>query len=56
MDNRRMFLLAAVAIVGFAIYQTWMLDYGPRPQPETPAAPTSAAVPPANTAGARPQR
>src|SRR5579885_1272607 len=50
MDNRRIFLLAALAIVGFAIYQTWMLDYGPRPTAETPAAVTGA--PPANSAAA----
>lgn len=53
MDNRRIFLVAAVAIIVFAVYQTWMLDYGPRPAPATaPAAGTAAAVPPANTAGA----
>ncbi|HEY1992682.1 MAG TPA: membrane protein insertase YidC, partial [Gammaproteobacteria bacterium] len=57
MDNRRIFLVAAVAIIAFAVYQTWMLDYGPRPQPQAaPAAATggtaSIAVPPANTAGA----
>ena len=49
MDNRRIFLLAALAIVGFAIYQTWMLDYGPRPTAQAvPAASTLA--PPVNTA------
>src|SRR5579859_5980739 len=53
MDNRRIFLVAAVAIIAFAVYQTWMLDYGPRPEPQaTLAAATSAAVPPANTVGA----
>src|SRR5579872_4455524 len=53
MDNRRIFLVAAVAIIVFAVYQTWMLDYGPRPEPTAaPTAATSAAVPPANTAGA----
>ena len=53
MDNRRIILLALVAIAAFAAYQTWMLDYGPRPQPESaPAAASTAAVPPANTAGA----
>ena len=52
MDNRRIILLAALAIVGFAIYQTWMLDYGPRPGTEeaTPAAITGA--PAANSAAA----
>src|SRR5579859_2450605 len=54
MDNRRMFLVAAVAIIGFAVYQTWMLDYGPRPEPEStaPAAGSAAAQPPAYNAGA----
>ena len=50
MDNRRIFLLAALAIVGFAIYQTWMLDYAPRPEQAAPAAATGA--PPANSAAA----
>jgi len=53
MDNRRIFLVAAVAIIAFAVYQTWMLDYGPRPEPQAaPAASSASAVPPANTAGA----
>ncbi|HSN18372.1 MAG TPA: membrane protein insertase YidC [Gammaproteobacteria bacterium] len=57
MDNRRLFLVAAVAVIAFALYQTWMLDYGPRPEPHaTPAAASGAvsgaATPPANTAGA----
>jgi YidC/Oxa1 family membrane protein insertase len=53
MDNRRLFLIAALAIVGFSAYQAWMLDYGPRPEPEAvPAASTAAGAPPANTAGA----
>ncbi len=52
MDNRRIFLLAALAIIVFAVYQAWMLDYGPRPGADgaVPAAVTAA--PPANTAGA----
>ncbi|HEX7964541.1 MAG TPA: membrane protein insertase YidC [Gammaproteobacteria bacterium] len=52
MDNRRIFLLAALAIIGFALYQTWMLDYGPRPAPESVPAAGTAAAPPANTAHA----
>lgn len=31
MDNQRFFLIAALALVGFLIYQAWMEDYGPRP-------------------------
>ncbi|HEY3859893.1 MAG TPA: membrane protein insertase YidC [Gammaproteobacteria bacterium] len=51
MDNRRIFLLAALAIVAFAIYQTWMLDYAPKPEAESvPAASTMA--PPAATVAA----
>ena len=52
MDNRRIFLLAALAIVGFAIYQTWMLDYGPRPTAEQAVPAASTLAPPANTAAA----
>jgi YidC/Oxa1 family membrane protein insertase len=53
MDNRRIFLLAALAIVAFAIYQTWMLDYAPKNVPDsaTPTATTSAG-PPATSAAA----
>jgi YidC/Oxa1 family membrane protein insertase len=50
MDNRRIFLLAALAIVGFAIYQTWMLDYGPRPTAEQAAPAGATGAPPANSA------
>jgi YidC/Oxa1 family membrane protein insertase len=46
MDNRRIFLLAALGIVAFAIYQSWMLDYGPKPTADqaVPAASTAAPV------------
>src|SRR5579872_6534114 len=46
MDNRRIFLLAAFLFVGFMLYQSWMLDYGPRPEPQaaTPAAATATGV------------
>jgi len=40
-DNRRLFLLGALAVVFFGLYQAWQLDYGPRPEPET-AAPVAA--------------
>jgi YidC/Oxa1 family membrane protein insertase len=33
MDNRRVFLFAALVFVGFLIYQAWMQDYGPKPEP-----------------------
>ena len=39
MDNRRLFLIAALVFVAFLIYQAWMQDYGPQPAPE----PTSSA-------------
>jgi len=55
MDNRRILLLAALGIVVFAVYQTWMLDYGPKGTPEsaTPApASTTLAGPPASGAAA----
>ena len=54
MDNRRLFLLGAFAVVLFALYQAWQLDYGPRPEPETaaPAASTSVAPAPAAVSGA----
>src|SRR6185312_5851950 len=59
MDNRRIFLLAASGIVAFAIYQSWMLDYGPKPTADqaVPAASTAApatgtaTVPAASSAG-----
>src|SRR5579863_3924696 len=53
MDNRRIFLLAAFVFIVFMLYQAWMLDYGPKPEPlaATPAAATAngavSAVPPA---------
>jgi YidC/Oxa1 family membrane protein insertase len=50
MDNRRIFLLGALAIVGFAIYQTWMLDYGPRPTADQPAPAAVTGAPAANSA------
>ncbi|MHB8404930.1 MAG: membrane protein insertase YidC [Gammaproteobacteria bacterium] len=63
MDNRRLFLFAALVFVAFLIYQAWMHDYGPQtpapqtvatatlatPVPEIPTAP-NASVPAANTA------
>jgi len=43
MDNRRLILLGALAVVFFGLYQAWQLDYGPKPAPES-AAPTAAAT------------
>ena len=42
MDNRRLFLFAALILVAFLIYQAWMHDYGPKPPPS--GAPTAAAT------------
>ena len=42
MDNRRLFLLAALALVFFGLYQAWELDYGPKPQPEVVSQATNA--------------
>ncbi len=55
MDNRRIFLLAALGIVAFAIYQSWMLDYGPResvPNGATPTAVSTTAAASVGTAAA----
>lgn len=52
MDNRRIFLLAALGIVVFAVYQTWMLDYAPKPTAEQAVPAASTAAPPANTVAA----
>src|SRR5690348_4336051 len=51
MDNRRLILFAALAFVGFLLYQAWLQDYGPKEAPAAaeqgaPAA-VSAATPPA---------
>ncbi|MGA9853132.1 MAG: membrane protein insertase YidC [Gammaproteobacteria bacterium] len=51
MDNRRLFLFAALIFVAFLIYQAWMHDYGPKTPPpvaqttSSPAASTAASVP-----------
>lgn len=49
MDNRRLFLFAALILVAFLIYQAWMHDYGPKPPP---GAPTAAATTVASAATA----
>ncbi|MGA9854556.1 MAG: membrane protein insertase YidC [Gammaproteobacteria bacterium] len=47
MDNRRLFLFAALVMVAFLIYQAWMQDYGPKtPAPQPVAANTTAASTP----------
>ncbi|HET7370858.1 MAG TPA: membrane protein insertase YidC, partial [Gammaproteobacteria bacterium] len=54
MDNRRMFLLAALGLVGYLIFNAWMQDYGPNTPPAqsqqqaeaaTSATPSSRAIP-----------
>ena len=52
MDNRRIFLLAAFLFVAFLLYQAWMQDYGPKPEPQAVAPAPATAVAPgiANTA------
>ncbi|HET9679866.1 MAG TPA: membrane protein insertase YidC [Gammaproteobacteria bacterium] len=37
MDNQRLFLLAALGLIGFLLYQAWVEDYGPQPQTATVA-------------------
>jgi YidC/Oxa1 family membrane protein insertase len=63
MDNRRLFLFAALVFIAYLIYQAWMQDYGPKtpavqspaisstttPTPEIPSAP-NATAPAAETA------
>ena len=46
MDNRRILLLGAFLFIAFMLYQAWMLDYGPKPEPQagTPAAATATGV------------
>jgi len=53
MDNRRVFLLAALAFIGFLVYQAWTQDYGAKPAPDTasvPASPAPAAATASSTA------
>jgi YidC/Oxa1 family membrane protein insertase len=38
MDNQRMFLFVALSFVILLLWQSWMKDYGPAPQLETPVA------------------
>jgi YidC/Oxa1 family membrane protein insertase len=38
MDNQRMFLFVALSFVILLLWQSWMKDYGPVPQLETPVA------------------
>jgi YidC/Oxa1 family membrane protein insertase len=40
MDNQRLFLFVALSFVVLLLWQSWMEDYGPAPQAETPAAET----------------
>ncbi|HVA56150.1 MAG TPA: membrane protein insertase YidC [Gammaproteobacteria bacterium] len=45
MDNRRLFLFAALVMVVFLIYQAWMQDYGPKTPAPQPLAASTTAVP-----------
>ncbi|MDE2090272.1 MAG: membrane protein insertase YidC [Gammaproteobacteria bacterium] len=45
MDNRRLFLFAALVMVVFLIYQAWMQDYGPKPPAPQPVAASTTAAP-----------
>jgi YidC/Oxa1 family membrane protein insertase len=51
MDNRRIFLLAALGLVGYLIFNAWMQDYGPKTHRQTRSKPAvsqqQASVPPA---------
>jgi YidC/Oxa1 family membrane protein insertase len=38
MDNQRLFLFVALSFVLLLLWQAWMEDYGPAPEPEPPAA------------------
>ena len=53
-DNRRIFLLAGLAFVGFLIYQAWLMDYGPKPAPEATPAVATASAPVAATGATAP--
>jgi len=54
MDNRRLVILGGLAVVAFALYQSWMLDYGPKPEAasEAPVSATAAVPVPAASSGA----
>ena len=56
MDNRRIILFAALAFVGFLLYQAWLQDYGPKSAPEgaTSAAATAEQGAPAAASVAMP--
>jgi YidC/Oxa1 family membrane protein insertase len=50
MDNRRLFLFAALVLVAFLIYQAWMRDYGPKTPSSTQTAVATTAAPAATVA------
>src|SRR5882724_10928168 len=47
MSSTRSFLLAAFAMVGFLLWQTWQQDYAPKPTPADLAAGTAQTTNPA---------
>lgn len=54
MDNRRLFLLGALGLIGYLIFNAWMHDYGPQ-RPAAPPATTSASAAPAPVSSGIPQ-
>ena len=55
MDNRRLFLFAALVLVAFLIYQAWMHDYGPKTPLVAQTATATTAVPAATVAATAPE-
>jgi len=51
MENQRIFLWAALGFISLLLYQTWMLDYGPKPEPVTEEGVTSTGGLPATNGG-----
>jgi YidC/Oxa1 family membrane protein insertase len=49
MDNRRLFLLGALGLVGYLIFNAWMHDYGPQRPARAPVAATTTAPAPASS-------
>jgi YidC/Oxa1 family membrane protein insertase len=44
MDNQRLFLFVALSFVVLLLWQAWMKDYGPVPEPQAPVATQTGAV------------
>jgi YidC/Oxa1 family membrane protein insertase len=54
-NNLRLYLWIALGLLLFFNYEAWMADYGPRPQPPTPAATASASKAASDLANEVPQ-